>query len=283
MWDHLTVVPHASPSHEHNPDETRYSIPPGERLPRSCALAITPDSWHLATGRAAALIGTRARVRGILCMVVLLLGARGALATTGHPFVFSLSEAPEGTKLIAPASVAIDRTSGHVFVGDPVTGYVDVYSSAGVFLTRFGGGMLSPAGVAVDESSGLVYVADSLENAVMVFGSDGSGEYRLFSKWIGKAVEGGEFGEVGAVAVNNSMGVAAGDVYVLDRENLVTKEGAVDVFAPGSPVPEEGREGSLVGVLAAGGKQEPNGVAVNSSDGYYDRRRQHQGCDLCVQ
>ena len=163
--------------------------------------------------------------------------------------------------------MAVDEASGNVFVGDPGSGMVDVYSSSGMFLTQFGGGVLSPVGVAVDEASGLVYVADSFEDAVLVFKQNGVGEYGLVSEWSGEGVSGGEFGRVAGVAVDNSSSIAAGDVYVVDGEDPLLREGVVDVFKPGPAGPEEGREGSLVRVLAAGKMQEPDGVAVSASTG----------------
>ena len=50
-----------------------------------------------------------------------------------------------------------------------------------------------------------------------------------------QAAPGGEFGEVAGVAVDNSTSSgdpSAGDVFVVDRENLTVEGGVVDVFKP---------------------------------------------------
>jgi hypothetical protein len=191
-------------------------------------------------------------------------GVMSAFGSTGHGFVSSVSEAGGGSLLGRPDALAVDGASGDVFVGDPASGVVDVYSPSGSFLAEFGGGLLSPVGVAVDEASGLVFVADSFADAVLVYGSDGSGGYVLVSRWFGEATTGKEFGQVTGVAVDNSGGVSGEDVYVVDGRDPVSREGVVDVFEPSAA---EGGEGVLIRVLAAGKMQEPNGVAVSPSTG----------------
>jgi hypothetical protein len=205
--------------------------------------------------------GCAALAAGWVC--VLLAGVLPAWAATGHVLVSSLSEAPAGTSLGQPGAVAVDGVSGNVFVGDPASGMVDVYSSSGSYVSQFGGGLLSPVGVAVDEASGLVFVADSFGDAVLVYAPDGSGGYVLRARWLGEASGGREFGRVMGVAVDNSGGVSGGDVYVVDGKDPVLREGVVDVFEPAA----EGGEGALLRVLSAGKMQEPNGVAVSSGTG----------------
>jgi DNA-binding beta-propeller fold protein YncE len=195
-----------------------------------------------------------------------------AQAATGHEFLSSLSEAPPGTPLKEPGTVVVDHESGEVLVADPASGVVDVFSSSGVYLTQFGAGVLHAAGVAVDEASGDVYVADTFADAVLVYKPNGSGSYELLSEWIGEATPGKEFGEVAAVAVDNSKSLSdpsAGDVYVVDALNSASERGAVDVFKPKGAGPEEAKEGeylrALTGVSWSEG--EPNGVAVSAATG----------------
>ena len=221
-------------------------------------------------------LGTRSAVtRRLGCRLLLALAATfvalataaaGSWAATGHGLLSSFSSAAAGS-LVSPAAVAVDRSSGDVFVADPGAGFVDVFDSGGSFLTRLGEGSLLASGVAVNESTGLVFVADSFENAVLVFAPDGKGGYAQVGVWPGEALAGGDFGEVTGVAVDNSAGPSAGDVYVVDAEDAKLLAGVVDVFKPKPAGPEEGSEGELVRVLSKGKMEEPNGVAVDPASG----------------
>ena len=211
----------------------------------------------------------------VVCASAALFGAAGqALGATGHAFFSSLSEAPPGTKLLGPGSVALDRSTGEVFVGGLESGYVDVYGSSGKFETRFGEGVIEAAGIAVDESSGDVYVAAPFEAAVLVYEPDGKGGYRRLGEWFGQGTPGAEFGEVMGVAVDNSKGPSAGDVYVVEAQGVGVEGGVVDVFRP-KPNPEHpeevaegaGEEGEYVKRLSGPKLEEPNGVAVDASTG----------------
>ena len=206
------------------------------------------------------------------CSLLWLLGgvvpASGAV---GHQFLSRLTEAPAGTALSAPAAVAVDHASGDVFVGDPGAGVVDVFSSTGAYVTQFGEG-IEPVAVAVDETSGDVYVAEPVSDGVLVFEPNGTGGYEQLSEWSGATVQGGEFGEVAGVAVDNSTSAgdpSAGDVLVLDRESRAegVEGGVVDVFKPHPPGSEEAREGELVRVLSGVKLIEPNAVAVDAATG----------------
>ncbi len=220
-----------------------------------------------------------ARPRALSCsvsltFVVLLLWSGRASAATGNQFISSVSEAPAGTRLVGPGAVAVDTSTGEVFVGDGVAGYVDVFSAAGVYETRFGGGLVDAVAVAVDEASGDVYVVEPQQAAILVYEPDAEGGYRLLSRWSGKGVPGGGFDEVAGVAVDNSKGSSAGDVYVVEATAVGVEGGAVDVFKP-NPNPEhpeevgegEGEEGVFVRRLAGPKLGEPNGVAVSPSTG----------------
>jgi phosphodiesterase/alkaline phosphatase D-like protein len=206
--------------------------------------------------------GCLAGVLGLL-VVLLLAVVPPAFGATGHGFVMTLS----GPVLVRPGSVAVDRNSGEIFVGDRGTGMIDVYDSAGTFVTQFGAGMLDPAGVAVDEASGDIYVADVFQNAVDVFKPDGSGGYQFLSRWFGSQLAGEEFGEVTGVAVDNSESSSAGRVYVVDARDARSSLGVVDVFTPHGAGAQETQEGTLVAVFSEGKMERPNGVAVSASTG----------------
>ncbi len=194
-----------------------------------------------------------------------------ALASTGHKFLSNLSEAPPGTRLLEPGSVTVDRSTGQVFVGDAFAGYVDVFSASGAYETRLGGGAIEPVGIAVDESDGDVYVAESFKAAVLAYEPDGKGGYSLIGEWLGASTPGKEFGEVRGLAVDNSNGPSAGDLYVVEANGVGVEGGVVDVFKPRpNPTnPEEGggEEGEFLGRLSGPKLQEPNAVAVSTGTG----------------
>jgi hypothetical protein len=170
--------------------------------------------------------------------------------------------------MVEPRAVGVERSTGEVFVGDVYTGYVDVFSASGVYETRFGEGVLDPVGIAVDESSGDVYVAEAFQEVVVVYAPDGTGGYRLLAQWSGKSAPGGEFGEVTGVAVDNSSGPSAGDVYVVEGAVVGSEGGAVDVFRPvPNPVEGEGVEGQYLGRLSGVKLERPNGIAVSAGTG----------------
>jgi hypothetical protein len=192
----------------------------------------------------------------------LALNATPAQAATGHKFVSTLTEAPPGTPLKEPGAVSVDHSSGNVFVADPASGFVDVFSSTGTYLTQFGGGLEATA-VAVDEASGDVYIAQS--GGIAVFKPNGSGGYVLLYEWEGLGTPSLVFGEVTGVAVDNSTSASdpsKGDVFVVDAGNS-----AVDVFKPKPAGSEEASEGEFLHTLTGTKLEEPNGVAVSAATG----------------
>jgi hypothetical protein len=205
----------------------------------------------------------------VVALMLLSVYTSQAGAATGHRFVASLTGAPSGIGLLGPAAVAVERSSGRVFVGDRLSGVVVVYNSSGEFVTEFGGGSLVPAGIAVDDSSGDVYVADPFHEVVQVYRPDGEGGYGLLSRWLGAHVPGKEFGEVASVAVDNSEGPSQGDLYVVEARTLGGGAGAVDVVRP-KPNPkqgEAGEEGEFLGRLSSGKLGRPDGIAVSQGSG----------------
>jgi hypothetical protein len=198
--------------------------------------------------------------------VLVLAAPSVALAATGHAFLSAISEAPIGTPLQEPGSMAVDHADGDLFVGDLGARTVDVFSSAGVFLGSIGE-EIEPASIAVDEAAGDVYVATAGERSVLVFTPTGSGGYRLLSEWTGAGTPGKEFGEPLGIAVDNSTSSSAGEVYVVAPEGPNGEEGVVDVLRPRGPGPEEAGEGEFVRTLQGAKLQEPNGVAVDPRNG----------------
>ena len=76
-----------------------------------------------------------------------------------------------------PFGVAVNPTTGNVYVADTNNNRIQVFDGNGNFITMFGGtgsgdGQFSfPFGVAVNPSTGNVYVADTFNNRVQVFDS----------------------------------------------------------------------------------------------------------------
>lgn len=196
---------------------------------------------------------------GVACAGMCVCAPTAAVAAAGHALVGVVSEAPPGSHLGEPGAIATDRVSGDVFLADPAAGAVDALSASGGFLARVGEG-LEPSGVAVAEASGDVYVTSG--TVLYVFKPDGKGGYALLSEWSGADSSSGEFGELRGVAVDNSGGQSAGDVYVLDGSNAL-----LDIFKPHPEGPEEADEGTLVRTIKGAKLEEANAVAIDASSG----------------
>ena len=86
--------------------------------------------------------------------------------------------------LKSPEGIALDQ-EGNVYVADTANNRIQVFSSNGNFISKWGengsanGTLRSPEGIAVDSSSGNVYVADTANNRIQVFSSNGT----FISKW----------------------------------------------------------------------------------------------------
>jgi len=143
-----------------------------------------------------------------------------ALAARGH--VFSLSFGSQGAgegQLSEPDGVAVNESTGDVYVVDKGNNRVEYFSSAGVYIGEFNGSgsnviveekaaptgrFSSPRSIAVDNdpsspSFGDVYVADARHAVIDKFSSTGA--------YIGQLTEtsgGQEFGEIEGVAVDSS-------------------------------------------------------------------------------
>ena len=118
------------------------------------------------------------------------------------------------------AGVAVNQTSGNVYVADTSNHRVQRFSSAGVFLGKWGtkgngnGQFDIPQGIAIDPVNGDVYVGDRGNNRVQKFSATGTFLATFGTPWGGGQAKGGEFFEAIGVAVD-----AARDVYVVDYHN----------------------------------------------------------------
>jgi hypothetical protein len=159
-----------------------------------------------------------------LALGALLLAAGSAAAAS------PLNFCPPGTAAahcVGPTGVAVDQSSGHVYIADQVNNRIDVFDASGKFLQAFGWGVLNGA------------PEPQVCSTACEPGIPGSGPGQMYNP--------------SSLAVDNSPGPSAGDLYVFDRQ-----EGRVQKFSPageflltfGSGVLDGGATGS--GDLTAG-------------------------------
>jgi hypothetical protein len=129
--------------------------------------------------------------------------------------------------------VAVDPSSGDVYVTDYLNDLVQKFTAAGGFVSQFGGqgsghGTFNhPGGVAVDPSSGDVYVTDAGNQVVQRFTAAGV----FVSQFGGPGSGHGTFNFPGGVAVDPLTGV----VYVGDAGNNLVQLFGVAPVVSGSP------------------------------------------------
>ena len=154
-----------------------------------------------------------------------------------------------GTHL--PVYVAVNPTSGDVYVSDRPAASIYIYSADGAYLRAFDPGPdlagWAPLGLAFDTKGDLFVTSVGAPfQAVHEFGPDGT-----FVRTFGKA---NDFSFPNGVAVD-----ASGNVYVADSNN-----GRLVVFAP---------DGSQLGVIGrgagAGNLGLPRGIAIDDSGRVY--------------
>ncbi len=134
----------------------------------------------------------------------------------------------EETSLSSPEGIAVDSSSGNVYVADTVNSRIQIFSSDGTFIAEWGrygtgnGSLSSPRGIALDQA-GNVYVADTRNNRIQIFSSNGT-----FISVLGR--DGGANGTLRSpegIAVDSS----SGNVYVADTGN-----NRISVFTSRSPI-----------------------------------------------
>ncbi len=192
-----------------------------------------------------------------------------------------------------PTAVAVDDSSGDVYVVDRGNGHVDKFSAEGAYISQFNGsetpaGSFQPTDVAIDNSTdaakGDVYVVDEGHNVIDVFGSNGNYLSQIvgppFSSEVSVATEGS----------NVWVSEANGDVYEFsdtgsflgqfDTGHRIRAVGGIAVDSSSnvyvlSHEPEYVRKYSSTGTYLAGwdNSSEPAAIAVNEStnDVFLDR------------
>ena len=124
------------------------------------------------------------------------------------------------TAMHRPHGIAVDPTTGNVYVFDTAVGRIKVFSGTGTYLRGFGqpglgagdfSGVVSPGGLAFDAVNRWVYVTDPPRYRILKFAEDGT----FLTKW------GDPVGQdPGHVRWNRSVEVAGdGTVYVTDTDS----------------------------------------------------------------
>jgi hypothetical protein len=96
--------------------------------------------------------------------------------TEGNKGILSNEGSGSETEIAVAPSTAAAGTAGNIYATDAENGWVDVFSSAGKFLTHFSGGGTYPCGVAV-APNGNVFVGDFLSNKVFKLVPTGPSAY----------------------------------------------------------------------------------------------------------
>jgi hypothetical protein len=202
----------------------------------------------------AASLATLAVLAGVLA-----LASPSALASDSYPAVPNALFGAQGSgagQLSGPVGVAVDESSGDVYVADAGNNRVEELGAEGKYVATItgaetpAGSFSDPTGVAVDNSSspakGDLYVIDVGHHVIDVF--DSSGKYLSQIKGTPSSFA----GELIAVAVD-----ASGDLWVYDAIN--GEEGNVAELSD---------TGSFLGQFNTGRGVRP-GIAVDSSGGLY--------------
>jgi len=204
--------------------------------------------------------------------------------TPTPPYCFNCKWGTQGTgdgQFNNPAGIAIDNSSGNVFVTDQYNNRIEKFTSTGGYLTKWGSsgtgeGQFNylysnvPMGIAVD-SSGNVFVTDTANNRIQKF--DTNGNFITMWGW-GVATGANQFetctsscqaGVYGSSdgQFKNPMGVtvdSSGNVFVVDTYNNRIQE----FTSAGGFITKWGSYGTGNGQF-----WNPAGVAVDSSDNVY--------------
>jgi hypothetical protein len=172
-----------------------------------------------------------------LVLAMALLGVSQAQAAQTFVPAFSFSGAGSDPGLVvSPARVAVEGSSGNVFVADSGNGRVQVFDSSGGFLTEFGADVLdAPYGVAVRDVLGetVVYVSDPATSRVVRFESDELlvPSFTVDGSFVSPAAGAGS-AKVGDFAASLAVDASSGDLLVGDpSDDRVQRYDAAGGFA----------------------------------------------------
>jgi DNA-binding beta-propeller fold protein YncE len=204
-----------------------FQVAPGSKRTRKAHLVelqSTRPVECMAQGSAAKPAARAALARAVLLSglvtAIFAVTAQPASAASGHRYSGQFGSPGAGNgEFSAPNGVAIEQTSGDVYVADSGNNRVERFDSAGTFTSKFDGSATpdgsfsSPSAVAIDQASGDVYVADSGHNVVDKF--DPSGAY--LTQITGAGTTAGAFSGIPAIAVDPNDG----RLYIVDNANCV--------------------------------------------------------------
>ena len=156
-----------------------------------------------------------------------------------------------------PYGLAINQSTGNVYVVDDGSNNVQIFSKAGAYISTFGtygvggnGTFYEPAGIAINQSTGNVYVTDYDNYRVEEFNSSGG----YITQWGSSGSGNGQFSGANFIAVNPSTG----NVYVTDWGNNRVQE----FSSSGSYITQWGSSGSGNGQFNG-----PSGIGINQQTG----------------
>lgn len=166
------------------------------------------------------------RGAGLAALALTLWLSVGSDAAKAELRYFSTGEIT-GAGLTTPSDIAVDETSGNVFVADTGNGRIRVFDDGGAgaaLVLDFGEAALtSPVGIAVDQSDGDVYVSDAGEGRIVRFQPDDRTNPTAFAEVaFASPAEGGDFaaGEIGSFDSKIAIDPTTGDLLVADTGNI---------------------------------------------------------------
>jgi DNA-binding beta-propeller fold protein YncE len=150
----------------------------------------------------------------------------------------SSSVADIGSQLKTPSGIAIDSSSGNVYVADYQFNNIQKFTSNGIFVTKWGsigvndGEFKSPDSIAIDTFSSssygdIVYVTDWQNNRIQKFTSDG----KFITKWGSFGSGDGQFNHPRGIAIDRSSNY----MYVVDQRNSRVQQFALLTSAQPDP------------------------------------------------
>jgi DNA-binding beta-propeller fold protein YncE len=191
-----------------------------------------------------------------------------ALALETHSF--SKFFAGEGEHALSdPQGVAVDQSTGEVYVVDGANDRVEVFSATGTFIKAFGaagsgnGQFKEPTQIAVDNSGGMstgdVYVLDSGNDRVEVFNSKGEYQSEITEADLTATDPPEGAGAFIGIAVDT-----AGNLWIRDHKEVVENSDVEHMYEfPGGAAP------GLYRFETTAYLQSPPGLAIDSSGDFY--------------
>ena len=157
----------------------------------------------------------------VLCTTLAASGLSSAPALALETHVFSASFSGSGADALSdPQGVAIDQSTGEVYVVDSARNRVEIFSAAGVFISAFGtagsgnGQFEEPTQVTVDDSAAMpgdVYVLDGGNERIEVFNASGAYQSQITTADLAATSPSRQVGSFEGVAVD-----AGGNLWIYD-------------------------------------------------------------------